>query len=285
MVVSSGIPSPDAQTGAGRYLLGGGLLLAAWWALYLSLPALSKWFTYTLVSLAPDTRLGAAVDAEVGVVVALRERKDGDERRAPHARQRVRAIQHAVVEPDDRGTVGVARLGRAELHRQHVIGAVPGVHGHQPRERSQEQPGADEQHQRDGDLGHGKTFVCKDPDGHVIELYYETEWYDAPPDKKPALKNQAQRYPARGWRRARATACISSQAGCAVGCPFCATGQAGLTRNLSTAEIVDQVKHAAGLTGGAVRCEATQREGCLGRQAAGQQEEFAHGGDGSTATG
>ena len=50
----------------------------------------------------------------------------------------------------------------------------------------------------DGDLGHGKTFVCKDPDGHVIELYYDTEWYDPPPDKKPALKNQAQRYPARG---------------------------------------------------------------------------------------
>jgi len=50
----------------------------------------------------------------------------------------------------------------------------------------------------DGDLGHGKTFVCKDPDGHVIELYYDTEWYQAPPDQKPALKNQAQRYPARG---------------------------------------------------------------------------------------
>jgi catechol 2,3-dioxygenase len=49
-----------------------------------------------------------------------------------------------------------------------------------------------------GDLGHGKTFMCKDPDGHAIELYYETEWYDPPPDKKPALKNQAQRYPARG---------------------------------------------------------------------------------------
>src|ERR1700690_774767 len=31
----------------------------------------------------------------------------------------------------------------------------------------------------DGDLGHGKTFVCKDPDGHLIELYYETEWYEA----------------------------------------------------------------------------------------------------------
>ncbi|HVX99386.1 MAG TPA: catechol 2,3-dioxygenase [Pseudorhodoplanes sp.] len=50
----------------------------------------------------------------------------------------------------------------------------------------------------DGDLGHGKTFVCRDPDGHVIELYYDTQWYEAPPDKKPALKNQAQRYPARG---------------------------------------------------------------------------------------
>lgn len=50
----------------------------------------------------------------------------------------------------------------------------------------------------DGDLGHGKTFVCKDPDGHVIELYYDTEWYEAPPELKPALKNQAQRYPARG---------------------------------------------------------------------------------------
>lgn len=39
----------------------------------------------------------------------------------------------------------------------------------------------------------------------------------------------------------RVTMCISSQAGCGMGCPFCATGQAGLTRNLSTAEIVEQV--------------------------------------------
>ena len=39
----------------------------------------------------------------------------------------------------------------------------------------------------------------------------------------------------------RATMCVSSQAGCGMACPFCATGQAGLTRNLSTAEIVDQV--------------------------------------------
>jgi 23S rRNA (adenine2503-C2)-methyltransferase len=39
----------------------------------------------------------------------------------------------------------------------------------------------------------------------------------------------------------RVTMCVSSQAGCGIGCPFCATGQAGLTRNLSTAEIVAQV--------------------------------------------
>ncbi len=39
----------------------------------------------------------------------------------------------------------------------------------------------------------------------------------------------------------RTTVCVSSQAGCGMGCPFCATGQGGLTRNLSTAEIVEQV--------------------------------------------
>ncbi|MFL6138002.1 MAG: 23S rRNA (adenine(2503)-C(2))-methyltransferase RlmN [Frankiaceae bacterium] len=39
----------------------------------------------------------------------------------------------------------------------------------------------------------------------------------------------------------RTTMCVSSQAGCGMNCPFCATGQAGLTRNLSSAEIVEQV--------------------------------------------
>jgi len=53
----------------------------------------------------------------------------------------------------------------------------------------------------------------------------------------------------------RATLCISSQAGCGMACPFCATGQGGLTRNLSTAEIVDQVRRAA----------ATMRDGDFGR--------------------
>ncbi|MGA2512921.1 MAG: 23S rRNA (adenine(2503)-C(2))-methyltransferase RlmN [Candidatus Limnocylindrales bacterium] len=59
-------------------------------------------------------------------------------------------------------------------------------------------------------------------------------------------------YPARGLvaagrpiHRERHTLCISSQAGCAVGCPFCATGELGFGRDLETAEIVDQVRHAA----------------------------------------
>ena len=44
----------------------------------------------------------------------------------------------------------------------------------------------------------------------------------------------------------RATICVSSQAGCGMACPFCATGQGGLERNMSAAEIVDQVVDGAG---------------------------------------
>jgi len=56
----------------------------------------------------------------------------------------------------------------------------------------------------------------------------------------------------------RVTMCVSSQAGCGMGCPFCATGQAGLTRSLSAAEIVAQV--VAGeraLTGGGAPANPT----------------------------
>jgi 23S rRNA (adenine2503-C2)-methyltransferase len=51
-------------------------------------------------------------------------------------------------------------------------------------------------------------------------------------------------YPARATSRERHTLCISSQAGCAVGCPFCATGELGAGRDLEVAEIVDQARHA-----------------------------------------
>lgn len=43
----------------------------------------------------------------------------------------------------------------------------------------------------------------------------------------------------------RSTVCISTQAGCAMACSFCATGQAGFTRHLSAGEMVEQVVHAA----------------------------------------
>ena len=47
--------------------------------------------------------------------------------------------------------------------------------------------------------------------------------------------------------QARTTACISSQIGCPVGCAFCATGSLGFTRNLSVAEIIDQVRMATAI--------------------------------------
>ncbi len=43
----------------------------------------------------------------------------------------------------------------------------------------------------------------------------------------------------------RRTVCISTQVGCPIGCPFCATGQAGYVRNLTAGEIVAQVLHLA----------------------------------------
>ncbi len=57
------------------------------------------------------------------------------------------------------------------------------------------------------------------------------------------IESVLMRYPARGASAERTTICISSQAGCAVACPFCATGQAGFGRQLTPTEIVDQVLH------------------------------------------
>jgi len=53
------------------------------------------------------------------------------------------------------------------------------------------------------------------------------------------------RYPVTSEGRARNTVCVSTQAGCAMGCSFCATGQQGFRRNLRPGEIVEQVLHFA----------------------------------------
>jgi len=60
-----------------------------------------------------------------------------------------------------------------------------------------------------------------------------------------AIESVLMHYPGGPDRRERNTLCISSQAGCAVGCPFCATGELGFGRDLETAEILDQVRAAA----------------------------------------
>ncbi len=51
------------------------------------------------------------------------------------------------------------------------------------------------------------------------------------------------RYAADGHRKSRKTVCVSTQAGCALGCTFCATGQQGFVRQLTVGEIVAQVIH------------------------------------------
>ncbi|MFL2101590.1 VOC family protein [Desemzia sp. FAM 23989] len=50
----------------------------------------------------------------------------------------------------------------------------------------------------EGDYGHGKSYQFRGPDGHLQELYYETEKYAAPLELKPFFKNQPQKYMARG---------------------------------------------------------------------------------------
>ena len=69
----------------------------------------------------------------------------------------------------------------------------------------------------------------------------------------------------------RVTVCISSQAGCGMNCPFCATGQEGLTRNLSAAEIVEQVVAAARMLrhGGLAPGAAAGSGAALGAEAEG----------------
>jgi catechol 2,3-dioxygenase len=50
----------------------------------------------------------------------------------------------------------------------------------------------------DGDVGHGRTYSFLDPDGHRLEIFYETERYVPPSELRPALKNQPSRYLGRG---------------------------------------------------------------------------------------
>ena len=77
----------------------------------------------------------------------------------------------------------------------------------------------------EADSGRTVKLLCRLGDGLTVETV-------------------AMETPARPPSRRRATICVSSQVGCAVGCPFCATGRAGLRRSCTAAEIVDQVRAA-----------------------------------------
>jgi 23S rRNA (adenine2503-C2)-methyltransferase len=81
------------------------------------------------------------------------------------------------------------------------------------------------------DDGHTHKLLLRFPDGEAIEMVLML-------------------YPD------RATVCISTQAGCAMGCPFCATGQAGFRRQLTAGEVVRQV----------VVADAALRSGAIGDQ-------------------
>lgn len=76
-------------------------------------------------------------------------------------------------------------------------------------------------------------------DGNTIETAYMaygrgTELRPEPPEASSEADETAS-------TRKRGTVCVSSQVGCAIECPFCATGQQGFTRNLTPGEIIEQV--------------------------------------------
>ena len=80
---------------------------------------------------------------------------------------------------------------------------------------------------------------AREADGGLTEKYLHRL------DDGALIESVLMHYPARGGSHERHTLCISSQAGCAVGCPFCATGELGFGRDLGVAEIVDQVRFSA----------------------------------------
>jgi catechol 2,3-dioxygenase len=95
--------------------------------------------------------------------------------------------QHHTLKLTSHGTSGIGHVGLRARSPQALRRRVEAI------ERAGQGKGW-----TDGDLGHGPAYRFTDPDGHEFQLYWETEWYQPPPRLRPALKNQAQRYPARG---------------------------------------------------------------------------------------
>jgi 23S rRNA (adenine2503-C2)-methyltransferase len=89
------------------------------------------------------------------------------------------------------------------------------------------------------------------PDGNLIEAVLmrygdpadEHEYFHR--DEREVRKDKIKASPASRLSKNRRTLCISTQAGCAMGCVFCATGQMGFKRHLSSGEIIAQVLYYA----------------------------------------
>jgi 23S rRNA (adenine2503-C2)-methyltransferase len=98
-----------------------------------------------------------------------------------------------------------------------------------------------DQHQA-GDDGWTHKFLFRLPGGDAVEsvlMYYERGGLRPPRAPRDPMGGGDEDW--EGGPRGRATVCISTQAGCAMGCTFCATGQFGFTRHLSAGEVVEQV--------------------------------------------
>ena len=124
---------------------------------------------------------------------------------------RARQVRHATWQPE---------LGSFEDVRQ-LPGDLRAALGEELRFSTVEVADAAE-----ADGGRTVKLLCRLADGQTVETV-------------------AMETPATGASRRRATVCVSTQVGCAVGCPFCATGQMGLRRSCTAAEVVDQVRAAA----------------------------------------
>jgi 23S rRNA (adenine2503-C2)-methyltransferase len=97
-------------------------------------------------------------------------------------------------------------------------------------------------HHQAGDDGWTHKFLFRLPGGDAVEsvlMYYERGGLRPPRAPQTPMGTGDDDW--EGGPRGRATVCISTQAGCAMGCTFCATGQFGFTRHLSAGEVVEQV--------------------------------------------
>ncbi len=100
-----------------------------------------------------------------------------------------------------------------------------------------------DQHQA-GDDGWTHKFLFRLPGGDAVEsvlMLYPPAGPSPDDDWEGGAHGPGNGPPKPSRGQGRATVCISSQAGCAMGCTFCATGQFGFTRHLSVGEIVEQV--------------------------------------------